>query len=184
MSPAVPSLVVALVVLLPAPLPAQDRPAAPPEWANYGKPGAEHERLKALVGTWSLTVDGEQTKGRAVYKAILGGRFLTEEVKLPFSGMPFEWLGVYGFDKQKKKYTAVWVDNLDTNTEAAEGDADATGKVITLRGQHPDPRSGKMASFVWRISRDGDNKLTIEMLEADATGRERKVLAVRGERVK
>jgi hypothetical protein len=119
-----------------------------------------------------------------VFKSVLGGRFVTEEVKLPFGGFTFEWLGVYGYDRQKRKYTAVWVDNMDTTTESGEGEMDAAGKVLTLKGQHTDPRTGKPAAFVWRIARDGDAKITIEMCEVDAAGREKSVLRVRGEKAK
>lgn len=105
-------------------------------------------------------------------------------MRLPFGDMSFEWHGIYGYDTHKKKYTAVWVDNMDTTTETAEGDADAAGQVIRLRGEHFDPRVGKAAPFVWRITRDGDDRLAIEMLETGAGGEEKRVFLVRGERVK
>jgi hypothetical protein len=129
-----------------------------------------------------LTVEGSQEKGSAEFKSILGGRFVTEEVKLPFGGFTMEWLGVYGFDRQKKKYTAVWVDNMDTTTESGIGEADAAGNVLTFSGEHTDPRSNKPAKFTWRLSRVGDNQLAIEMFEPDATGKQKKVLAIHGER--
>jgi hypothetical protein len=158
-----------------------DKPKAEhADFANQSKPGPEHERLLALAGKWTLSIDGVKETGTAVYKPILGGRFVTEEVKLPFGEMTFEWHGIYGYDKQKKKYTAVWVDNMDTTTEIAEGECDAAGKVITLKGEHPDPRTGKSAKFTWRITRDGD-KLTIEMFEG---GSDKASLTVRGTRVK
>ena len=156
----------------------------PKEFAALTRPGPEHERLHALAGNWALSMDGGPGKGTAEFKTILGGRFVTEEVKLPFGGMTFEWLGVYGYDRQKKKYTAVWVDNLDTTTESGEGDMDAAGKVLTLKGQHFDPRTKKQEPFVWRITRDGEAKIVIEMLGVDRAGKEQVVMTVRGERAK
>lgn len=166
---------------------AQDRPD-PKEIARLSQPGPEHERLKGLVGTWFLTVSKEGGNvgqpGTAVFKSRFDGRFVTEEVKLPFGGFTFEWLGVYGYDRHKKKYTAVWVDNMDTTTESGEGEFDAAGKVLTFKGEHVDPRTGKRAPFVWRITRDGDTKLAIEMFEIDAAGKEKKVFDIRGEKAK
>jgi hypothetical protein len=154
------------------------------DFASRGKPGPEHERLRALVGKWDLTYEGSAGKGTAEFKSIMGGRFVTEEVKLPFGSATFEWLGIYGYDPHKKKYTAVWVDNMDTSTEIGEGEADDAGKVLTFKGEHIDPRTGKPAKFTWRISREGDSKLTIEMFEPDPAGKDRKVFTVRGEKAK
>jgi len=156
----------------------------PKDFAKLGQSGPEHECLHALVGTWTLTTDGGTGKGSAEFKKIFGGRFVTEEVKLPLGGITLEWLGVYGYDRQKKKFTAFWVDNLDTSTESGEGDMDVAGKVLTLKGQHMDPRTGKPEPFVWRITREGDAKIVIEMLGVDRAGKEPTIMTVRGEKVK
>jgi hypothetical protein len=119
--------------------------------------------------------------GTAVYKPILGGRFVTEEVKLPFGGINFEWFGIYVYDKKKKKkYTAVWVDNFDTTIESGEGEIDAAGKAITFKGEHLDPRTSKPAAFKWRIARDNDTSLSITMYEFDAAGKEKVAFMVKG----
>ena len=60
----------------------------------------------------------------------------------------------------------------------------APGKAITFKGKHIDPRTGKDAPFVWRLTRDGETKLRIEMFEVDAAGKEKHVLSVRGEKAK
>jgi hypothetical protein len=159
----------------------QERPADPKEIAKLSQPGPEHEKLHALVGKWTLTLEGAKGTGTAEFKKVLGGRFVMEEVKLPLGPVTMEWIGLYGYDKAKKKYTAVWVDNMDTSTESGEGDGD--GPVLTLKGNHFDPRTGKPEPFAWRITRDGD-KLKIEMLGNDRTGKEQVLMTVKGERAK
>lgn len=156
----------------------------PKEFSKLSKPGPEHEKLAALVGTWELTIEGVKEKGKAEYKSILGGRFIQEEANVSFGAFAMEWVGIYGFDRQKKKYTAVWVDNMDTSTESGEGDMDAAGKVLSLSGQHLDPRSGKQAKFVWKIVRDDEKTMRIEMYEVDAAGKEKLAAAIRGTKVK
>jgi hypothetical protein len=177
------ALIVALTSLVYPQEKAKDRPE---EYARLGRPRPEHERLWALVGTWELTSRGlgPESKGTAVYKSLYGGRFVTEEVKVPFFGQTMEWLGIYGYDPHKKKYTAVWVDNMDTTTESAEGVADRAGRVFTFRGEHVDPQSGKMVAYTWRVSLTNDDTLEIVMSERDGQGKEQEVVRITGRRSK
>ena len=147
---------------------------------SLAAPGPEHKPLQKLVGNWELSMEGSEKKGTARIKSLWDGRFVTEEVTLPFGGFTLEWNGIYGYDKHKKKYTAVWVDNMDTNTESGEGDIDKEGKVLTLKGQHEDPRSGQMETFLWRITLVDDANLKIEMLGLDKSGKETVELEIRG----
>jgi hypothetical protein len=163
----------------------QDRSSGgPADFAKRGAPSPEHQRLQHLVGTWTLAAAGAKEKGKAEYRSILGGRFVTEEVKLPLGGFTMEWLGIYGYDKQKKQYTAVWVDNMDTTTEIAQGEASAAGKVLTFRGEHSNPHTGQPTSYVYRITRDGDTNLTIEMIEGARDRKEGTAFVIRGEKVR
>jgi hypothetical protein len=154
------------------------------DFAKQGQPGPEHDKLRSFVGTWELTTETGKEKGKAEYKPILGGRFVTEEVKLPVGGFTMEWFGIYGYDKTKKKHTAVWVDNMDTSTESAEADADASGRVLSFKGEHIDSRTGRMSPYVWRITRQSDTEFTIDMFETDKEGKERQVFSVKAEKVK
>jgi hypothetical protein len=145
-----------------------DNPASP------RGPGPQHKQLQALVGKWDLAVSlgdgGKPAKGTAEYKAVLGGRFVMEEVRCDLFGRSFEWIGIYGYDAAKKKYTAVWVDNLDTTTEQGEGDA--AGKVFTFAGEHDNPRVKGKTKFKWVIAVEAGDKLRVEMKEAGPDGKE------------
>jgi len=145
--------------------------------------GPEHANLKAFVGTWELTVEGVKEKGSSEIKSILGGRFITEDVKVPFGNFDMEWHGVLGYDRVKKQYTGVWFDNTANTTVSSSGEADKTGRILSFRGEHVDPRDGK-AKFLWRISNDGKKAMTIEMFEVAKDGKETLVMKVRGEKQK
>jgi hypothetical protein len=122
---------------------------------EMGKPGPEHERLKAYVGDWDSDVrfycpldnSVQKSKGVMHVKPILGDRYLQMNYEGEMAGpdgktmMPFKGMGVSGFDKGKKKYTNVWLDELSTGMMITEGTAD--GNVLTLEGQCVDPMSGK-----------------------------------------
>jgi hypothetical protein len=148
------------------------------------KPGPEHRSLLALAGRWQLSIDGQTAKGAAEYKPILGDRFLTEDVTLPLGDLSLEWHGIYAYDTNKKKYTAAWVDNMDTAIETAEGDPDPAGKIFRLRGEHENPDTGKPARYLWQITLESDDRLKIEMFETGDDGAEISVLAIQGTRVK
>jgi len=143
------------------------------------EPGPEHEPLKAFAGTWELTVDGVKEKGSAEFKTILGGRFLIEDTKLPFGDFTMEWHGVYGYDRTKKQYTGIWVDNANNTTVSSTGEADKTGRAFTFRGEQQNPGGGK-SKFIWRLSHDSRKALTIEMFEVSKEGKESLSMTVTG----
>lgn len=143
------------------------------------KPGPEHTNLMAFVGTWELTVEGVEKKGSAEIKSILGGRFITEDIKLSFGDFDMDWHGVLGYDRVKKQYTGVWFDNMNNTTQSRSGDADGSGRIISFRGEH----AGN-AKFLWRISNDGERTMTIEMFQVADDGKETSVMRVIGEKKK
>jgi hypothetical protein len=171
---------VAVLLSLISPGRGQEGRDEPKDSAKLGSPGAEHKPLQKLVGTWELSVEGSPKKGTAHVKSIWDGRFVTEEVTLPLGGFTLEWYGIYGYDRHKKKYTAVWVDNMDTNTESGEGDIDNEGKTLTFKGQHEDPRSRQVETYLWRITVVDEANLKIEMLGLDKAGKATVELEIRG----
>jgi hypothetical protein len=162
----------------------QERRGARNEQAKLVAPGAEHKHLQKLAGEWMLSMNGSTEKGKTSFKSLWDGRFVTEEASLPFGEFTMHWRGIYGYDRHKKKHTAVWIDNMDTNIESAEGSMDAGGHILTLQGQHEDPHTGQPATYRWRITLVDDSKLTIEMLDVDSAGKEKTLMELHGERAK
>jgi hypothetical protein len=143
------------------------------------EPGQEHANLKAFVGAWELTVEGVKDKGSAEIKSILGGRFITEDVKLSFGNFNMDWHGVLSYDRAKKQYTGVWFDNMAITTKSDTGEADKTGRILSFRGEQVGH-----AKFLWRVSHDGKKSMTIEMFSVAKDGKETLVMNVRGEKQK
>jgi hypothetical protein len=87
-------------------------------------PGPEHAFFKKLVGSWKTEskfwMDPSQppmtTLGNASSQLIMGGRFLQSEFTGDFMGMPFEGLGIDGYDRVQEKFVSVWMDNMGTMT--------------------------------------------------------------------
>jgi hypothetical protein len=142
-------------------------------------PGEHHQRLDGLAGAWKLDVKWRnkpdepwsESTGVAEYKWILGRRFLQEEFKYAMGKEPMEWLGIYGYDNYQKKYTAVWVDNMGTNTEFADGKFDETTKVLNYLGEQDDPATGGKRKFKWLITIESREQLRFESFDQDADGK-------------
>jgi DNA-binding transcriptional ArsR family regulator len=158
---------VALAVQAPA---AQQRSGQTQDPGQLALPGNEHKRLEALVGDWRLDAEfrispaakWEKTAGRASYKKILGGRFVTEEASINLMGNQFEWMGIYGYDLRALRYTAVWVDNGDTGIERADGTMDDAGKTLVLNGEQAGSGTGTQP-YKWVMTFEGPGRFTIEM---------------------
>ena len=142
-------------------------------------PSEHHERLAPLAGKWKLAVkwraaDGDpwtESQGTAEYQWILGRRFLQESFQYDMSGQTLQWLGVYGFDNYQKQYTAVWFDNMGTNTEFATTQYDARAKAFTFLGEQDDPPTGGKRKFKWIITLESADRVRFESYDQSPPGR-------------
>jgi hypothetical protein len=133
------------------------------KWEAAATPGPEHKALEPLVGEWSLQTKfwmagpdapPTESKGTSKTRWILGNRFVQEEVDSEMNGMPFQGVGITGYDNMKKKYVGAWVDNMGTMLSTTEGTVDADHKVITSTGKMDDPMTGqkdKTVKYILRI---------------------------------
>ncbi len=116
-----------------------------------GTPGAAHQALEPLVGTWTAEVkcwmapDAPPMVTKATAKAtwVMNGRFVQEEFNGEFMGKPFRGMSLTGYDNIKQKYNTVWVDDMHTSMMTSEGEAVNGGKVITLEGKYDCPMTGQ-----------------------------------------
>jgi hypothetical protein len=135
---------------------AAEQAAMMAEYAKAAAPGPEHQRLKHFAGEWVAevkmfqpdgTAAGPPSKGVMHAKMILGDRYLQlnydgEMDMGPAGGkVPFHGMGISGYDKGKKKYTSVWIDEMSTGMMISEGTCD--GNVTTFNGTLSDSMSGK-----------------------------------------
>jgi len=157
------------------PVAKKEEPKQPPEidqqemmklWMKVATPGKPHKLLQSAVGKWTTTSkmwmagpDGPVTdsKGTAEFTSILGGRFIMHQTKGELFGMPYEGLGLMGYDNYKKKYIMSWIDSSGTAMHTAQGTLDRTGKVITFYGTMDEFLTGehdKAVKYVLRLVDD------------------------------
>jgi Protein of unknown function (DUF1579) len=117
---------------------------------EMSKLNENHKLLTSLDGTWDYTIKfwmnpdpnakPQESKGSAVRKSIMGGRYVTEDVsgKMQMPGpdgkmkdVMFKGMGLEGYDNVKKKFVASWVDNMGTGIEFSEGTYDPATKTLT-----------------------------------------------------
>jgi hypothetical protein len=120
---------------------------------EFATPGAEHKVLEALAGEWEVQTKAwmgpdappMESKGTTKVQWILGGRFLREEFSGEMMGMPFQGMGLTGYDKFNRKYTGTWIDTMGTGVYTSEGQASDGGKVLTFTGKMDEPVTGAKA---------------------------------------
>lgn len=114
-------------------------------------PGPAHAVLNAFEGEWHATVsswmapgtDANVSEGKMKTRWVLGGRWLHQDYKGDFNGMPFDGVGTFGYDNVKKEYIGTWTDSFSTGLMVTKGSYDAATKAFTLHGEFPDPMTGK-----------------------------------------
>ena len=150
------------------------------KWMEFMTPGAEHKLLKYKEGRWKLHVemwvspDAKPTisEGTSEMKLIMGGRYLMDSTRSTYNGLPFEGLGIVGFDNLKKKFVSVWIDNMGTGVSPGEGAYDEATKTYTYTTQAPDVVSGgyKSGRSTERIV--NDNEWIVETYDTTPDGKE------------
>jgi hypothetical protein len=185
-----PSLLVACC-LMASPAAAQEKAQEPPKtdgkpseaemmalWMKAATPGKEHELLKKLEGKWAcqskLWMNGPdstpiESTGTSQAKLIMGGRFLQDQHQGNMFGMPFEGMGLTGYDNVKKRYVGAWCDNFGTCLLSLQGTFDASGKTLIMYGTMDEFTTGehdKMVKYVTRF--ESDDKYTFEIYDISA----------------
>jgi hypothetical protein len=102
--------------------------------AEAAEDSALPEAMKAMEGTWDATIKagGMESKGTAVYKVAVGGKWLLSDFEADFGGMKFHGHGVDGYDPEKKEITNIWVDSMGPQPLIFHGTHDKATHTTTL----------------------------------------------------
>jgi hypothetical protein len=128
-----------------------EQQAAMEAWQKSMTPGPAHKDFADLVGKWKMTsrswmapgAPPDVSIGTTEFTLILGGRFVRQDAKATMMGLPFDGIGLTGYDNTAKQYQAIWIDSMGTGMTYFTGQADASGKVVTYHGTMFDPATGK-----------------------------------------
>ena len=157
------------------------------KWMASMKPGKHHQALEHFVGTWETTTKvwmggpgspPSETKGTSTVKWVLGKRFLMEEHKgqMPMPDatgqvqlMPYEGIGMSGYDNHRNMDQSSWTSNMQTNMLTMTGSADPSGKVFRFFGEMDEAMLGvigRTVKYVTTIQNDDTHVFEIFDLHA------------------
>jgi len=140
-------------------------------WLEAIEPSQHHELLDQFVGSWKTTTkmwmggpgsSPTVTQGTSDVKWVLGKRFLMEEHagKMPMPDMtgamnevPYEGIGIMGYDNHRNTYVGTWMSNLATNILTMKGSVDPAGKLFRSYGEMDEPMLGVVGRTVKYVTR-------------------------------
>jgi hypothetical protein len=130
------------------------------------KPLKEHEWLQQIVGEWDTEAEVVSEPGKPPIKTkgsessrMIGAFWVLSEHRgeIPGAGA-FTGILTLGFQPDKDKYVATWIDSCTTRLWTYLGSVDASGKTLTLEAEGPG-EDGKPAKFREVIEvKDRDHK--------------------------
>jgi len=132
------------------PAAADDAESQIEKMVRYAMPGREHKLLDRMAGRWTTAtrywmapgmpaVDAEGTCQR---RWVLGRRFLMEEFDGGNLALPFQGIGLYGYDAFESKYTSSWADTMSTAIMHNLGVYDPDADEVNFVGRYGDPWTG------------------------------------------
>ena len=156
-------------------------------WMDYMTPGDVHKMLAKSNGAWKGEVTMWMAPGQppstmtatCTNTMLLGGRYLQSTNKGEMMGMPFEGIGVLGYDNATKMFTYTWIDNMGTGTMTLKGSWDNSTKSINLSGSMFDPMSGKETTVREVYTITDDNNQLVQMYSPGPDGKEYKNMEIK-----
>ena len=126
--------------------PTADQQAMMQAWQKAATPGPNHQLLTSLTGRWTYVsqmwmepgAPPQQSTGTAIYTPLMEGRYIQGEYKGTFGGMPFQGLGLTGYDNVAQHFTATWADSMGTSITVMNGSYDPATRTITYLGEMDD----------------------------------------------
>lgn len=155
---------------------------------EMGKPGPEHKVLSDLAGDWTYKSKfwhepngkPEETTGTSKLKMIMGGRWLQQDIKGKAMGMPFEGMGLTGYDRVKKEYQTMFIDNMGTSAAVGKGTFDTAAKTLKETGSYSCPITEKERGYraEWKILDKNNMAYSMYGTKMDGTGPEFKTMEI------
>jgi hypothetical protein len=146
-------------------------------WMELGEPGPEHRRMAELEGVWDQTISHTMYPGAeprvsnavATIEPIFGGRYLLQRYEGAFEigdqKIPFEGMGIMGYDRLEEEHFLVWIDSMSTMTMVVRGTASDDGDTVTYLGEMTDPVTGKPMGLKSVHRRMPDGSMRMEWYE-------------------
>jgi hypothetical protein len=149
------------------------------EYMELMAPGAAHEGLRAIVGTWDTTSriwmggpgsEPMESTGSSVFKSVLDGNWVLEEHTGSMMGMPYAGIGMMGYDNYKNLYVGTWYSNMGTEMFQMSGARNPETGIVTMYGTMDEPQlsvHGRTVKYV--IAPTDDDHFTFSIIDLHAS---------------
>jgi hypothetical protein len=105
----------------------------------------EHDRLKAMCGTWDVEMTfvlqpgrpGITTKGTSTIRPLFDGLFIEEKIEGMLNGRAFTTLAWTGFNTTTRQYEATRIASTNNSRIAETGAFDEAAKQFELKADFP-----------------------------------------------
>ena len=189
------ALLVAALLLVPASTAAEEKKAAAPSaedqammeaYMKAATPGPAHQEMAKMSGSWKMEVTSwmapgappQTSPGTATFTMIMGGRYLQQTVKSEFGGMPFEGLGIEGYDNATGEHFGTWFDSMGTGVMVSRGKCEVGATTCTYTASMVDPVTKKKTEIREVMTMQGPDKFTFAMYGPDKGGKEYKMMEI------
>jgi hypothetical protein len=121
------------------------------EYMKLMQPGEAHKHLQFYVGTWdtvtSVWMGGPgaepmKSTGTSTFTSMLDGNWVMEEHTGTMMGMPYNGMGITGYDNYKKLYVGTWFSNMGTEMLQMAGARNPESGTLTMYGTMDEPQLG------------------------------------------
>ena len=144
-------------------------------------PGEEHGTFKQYVGEWKAEIktymapgaDPMVVEGTSTYELVLDGRYLKQTLEATMMGMPYNGIGMTGFDRFGKVYQMVWMDSMGTTMTTSES---STMDDMSAKIRNPMTGDEIPTRMITKVI--DDNKHVFEMHAPGPGGKEMKTLEI------
>jgi hypothetical protein len=178
-----------------------DKPATPPAhlpagWSEAdmqacvaaGTPGAMHEHLAKLVGTWHGTTTmwmdpaTEPAQGECTWTvtSVMDGRFTQATLTGDMPGMgTYHGFGISGFDNVSQRFVSDWIDDHCTGIMSGTGELSKDGTKLSWRFTYNCPITKKPAVVRQIETYTSADAMSFEMFSTDPkSGKEYKCMHI------
>ena len=157
------------------------------EYMKLMQPGEAHKHLHYYVGTWDTTTKvwmGGPGKapmvstGTSTFKSVLDGHWVKEEHAGSMMGMPYNGMGMMGYDNYKNLYVGTWFSNMGTEMLQMAGARHPKTGVVTMYGTMDEPQLGVHGRTVkYVMTPTDDDQFTFGIIDLHA-GDDYKVIEI------
>ena len=150
---------------------------------EYAAPSDPHKQFARQTGRWNVTGKMFMTPGApatpmnasANIQMLLDGRYMMEEFKSEFMGMPFEGVLLMGYNNMTEEYSSIWMDNMGTGWSPASG-VEVSDGVVEMKGTMTDLISPGGRAFRHVATHHDDGTFSVVMYDTLPDGEEWKVM--------